>query len=99
MFVLSIFLSCLFDTPLGIPGSSPDAAREVKCILKRYPKWWFSKGIPLIAGKFNKSRLVRYFNLARYMIEYKKALVRDTNQPINQPIVQEKSSHEIFMGI
>ena len=27
-----------------------------------HPKWWFSKGIPLISGK---SRLVKYYNLAR----------------------------------
>ena len=29
------------------------------------PKWWFSKGIPLISGK---SRLVKYYNLARLII-------------------------------
>ena len=33
--------------------------------LKRpHPKWWFSKGNPLISGK---SRLVKYYNLARYI--------------------------------
>ncbi len=33
--------------------------------LKRpHPKWWFSKGNPLISGK---SRLVKYYNLTRYM--------------------------------
>ncbi len=30
-----------------------------------HPKWWFSKGIPLISGK---SRLVRYYNLARVFL-------------------------------
>ena len=29
------------------------------------PKWWFSKGNPLISGK---SRLVKHYNLARYHI-------------------------------
>ena len=29
-----------------------------------HPKWWFSKGNLLISGK---SRLVKYYNLARYM--------------------------------
>ena len=28
------------------------------------PKWWFSKGNPLISGK---SRLVKYYNLARFV--------------------------------
>ena len=30
-----------------------------------FPKWWFSKGIPLISGK---SRLVKYYNLARILV-------------------------------
>ena len=29
-----------------------------------FPKWWFSKGNPLISGK---SRLVKYYNLARIL--------------------------------
>ena len=29
-----------------------------------HPKWWFSMGNPFISGK---SRLVKYYNLARYM--------------------------------
>ena len=33
-------------------------------LTRPHPKWWFSKGIPLISGK---SRLVKYYNLARYM--------------------------------
>ena len=35
-------------------------------LVQLYPKWWFSKGNPLISGK---SRLVKYYdhNLARYM--------------------------------
>ena len=32
-----------------------------------HPKWWFSKGNPLISGK---SRLVKCYNLARYMHLY-----------------------------
>ena len=28
------------------------------------PKWWFSKGNPLILGK---SRFVKYYNLARFL--------------------------------
>ena len=31
-------------------------------LTRPHPKWWFSKGIPLISGK---SRLVKYYNLAR----------------------------------
>ena len=33
-------------------------------LTRPHPKWWFSKGILLISGK---SRLVKYYNLARYM--------------------------------
>ena len=32
-------------------------------LTRPHPKWWFSKGNPLISGK---SRLVKYYNLARY---------------------------------
>ena len=32
-------------------------------LTRPHPKWWFSKGIPIISGK---SRLVKYYNLARY---------------------------------
>ncbi len=31
-------------------------------LTRPHPKWWFSKGTPLISGK---SRLVKYYNLAR----------------------------------
>ena len=31
-------------------------------LTRPHPKWWFSKGIPLISGK---SRFVKYYNLAR----------------------------------
>ena len=31
-------------------------------LTRPHPKWWFSKGIPLTSGK---SRLVKYYNLAR----------------------------------
>ena len=31
-------------------------------LTRHHPKWWFSKGNPLISGK---SRLVKYYNLAR----------------------------------
>ena len=36
-------------------------------LTRPHPKWWFSKGNPLISGK---SRLVKYYNLARcnYMV-------------------------------
>ena len=33
-------------------------------LTRPHPKWWFSKGNPLISGK---SRLVKYYNLARFM--------------------------------
>ena len=32
-------------------------------LTRPHPKWWFSKGNPLISGK---SRLVKYYNLARW---------------------------------
>ena len=35
------------------------------------PKWWFSKGNPLISGK---SRLVKYYNLARKMVLFQGSL-------------------------
>ena len=49
----------------------PNGARTFGgfCLEKFGPhlKWWFSKGIPLISGK---SRLVKYYNLARYIYIY-----------------------------
>ena len=36
-------------------------------LTRPHPKWWFSKGNPLISGK---SRLVKYYNLARSMVKY-----------------------------
>ena len=33
-------------------------------LTRPHPKWWFTTGIPLISGK---SRLVKYYNLARYI--------------------------------
>ena len=33
-------------------------------LTRPHPKWWFSKGNPLISGK---SRLVKYYNLTRYL--------------------------------
>ena len=36
-------------------------------LTRPHPKWWFSKGIPLISGK---SRLVKYYNLARNIDRY-----------------------------
>ena len=35
-------------------------------VSRGHPKWWFSKGNPLISGK---SRLVKYYNLARFIKE------------------------------
>ena len=37
-----------------------------------HPKWWFSKGNPLISGK---SRLVKYYNLPRS--HYRLAIILD----------------------
>ena len=34
-------------------------------LTRPHPKWWFSKGNPIISGK---SRLVKYYNLARSML-------------------------------
>ena len=36
----------------------------LQCFVREIPKWWFSKGNPLISGK---SRLVKYYNLARLL--------------------------------
>ena len=36
-------------------------------LTRPHPKWWFSKGNPLISGK---PRLVEYYNLARYIYIY-----------------------------
>ena len=55
------FLRMLFDLSeyllLKIWSNYSDLTRP-------YPKWWFSKGNPLISGK---TRLVKYYNLARKM--------------------------------
>ena len=49
-----------------------EASKKIHIIWSNYsgltrphPKWWFSKGNPLISGK---SRLVKYYNLARYNV-------------------------------
>ena len=34
-------------------------------LTRPHPKWWFSKGNPLISGK---PRLVKYYNLARFFV-------------------------------
>ena len=44
------------------PGSSWSNYSD---LTRPHPKWWFSKGIPLISGK---SRLVKYYNLARIQV-------------------------------
>ena len=50
------FRILLFSIPLHLVWSNySDFTRP-------HPKWWFSKGNPLISGK---SRLVKYYNLAR----------------------------------
>ena len=36
-------------------------------LTRPHPKWWFSKGIPLIS---RKSRLVKYYNLARKIMRW-----------------------------
>ena len=47
------------ETPIYLVKLARDLTRPI------YPKWWFSKGNPLCLGK---SRLVKYCNLARYII-------------------------------
>ena len=42
-------------------------------LTRPHPKWWFSKGNPLISGK---SRLVKYYNLARSMSQQKVAVTQ-----------------------
>ena len=54
-------------------------------LTRPHPKWWFSKGHPLISGK---SRLVKYYNLARiYVIanmwKVKLRLIRQPGQPLS----------------
>ena len=49
--------ACLGNLPY-IWSNYSDLTRPIS------PKWWFSKGNPLISGK---SRLVKYYNLARYI--------------------------------
>ena len=36
-------------------------------LTRPHPKWWFSKGNPLISGK---SRVVKYYNLPIYIYIY-----------------------------
>ena len=43
-------------------------------LTRPHPKWWFSKGNPLISGK---SRLVKYYNLARNIIRFRGWLSRE----------------------
>ena len=48
-------------------------------LTRPHPKWWFSKGNPLISGK---SRLVKYYNLARIMSFRSQSLLGDTTDPV-----------------
>ena len=43
-------------------GTEPQVWSNYSNLTRPHPKWWFSKGHPLISGK---SRLVKYYNLAR----------------------------------
>ena len=63
--VLGSFLSTFFRRSLQkiLPLTSEATVWSNYSDLTRpHPKWWFSKGNPLISGK---SRLVKYYNLAR----------------------------------
>ena len=44
-------------------------------LTRPHPKWWFSKGNPVISGN---SRLVKYYNLARYNDRPDRQLERST---------------------
>ena len=59
-------------------------------LTRLHPKWWFSKGNHLISGK---SRLVKYYDLARYMIGQIYDGVAD------QGIYQEASIHRRFFAV
>ena len=47
-------------------------------LTRPHPKWWFSNGNPLISGK---SRLVKYYNLARYYVRNQKHPWNPTKTP------------------
>ena len=54
-----------FPEVRGVKIDTMNLVKLARDLTRPHPKWWFSKGIPLISGK---SRLVKYFNLARWMI-------------------------------
>ena len=57
-------------------------------LTRPHPKWWFSKGNPLISGK---SRLVKYYNLARLF-----GLMRAYDDPFIDFIAGNERSY--FLG-
>ena len=72
-------------------------------LTRPHPKWWFSKGYPLISGK---SRLVKYYNLTRmYRINRKGWDIRDQTfsstgaDSVTVTHVQMKLYIYIFVGV
>ena len=64
MEVYPIIYSFFFFIPpvVGLGISEPSTWSNYSDLTRPHPKWWFSKGNPLISGK---PRLVKYYNLAR----------------------------------
>ena len=52
------------STPNYLPDDNELIWSNYSDLTRPHPKWWFSKGNPLISGK---SRLVKYYNLTRLM--------------------------------
>ena len=59
-------------------------------LTRPHPKWWFSKGNPLIS---EKPRLVKYYNLARYMREICLCIFFPTTRSKSKPFVETRISH------
>ena len=61
---IPLFTGFLFNIQpvVGLGISEPSTWSNYSDLTRPHPKWWFSKGNPLISGK---PRLVKYYNLAR----------------------------------
>ncbi len=63
---LQIFPNHLYDFG-GLEPQKSWIWANYSDLTRPQPKWWFSKGNPTISGK-SRLRLVKYYNLARWMV-------------------------------
>ena len=87
-----VYIYIYSDVPIYI--SSGQIIATSHDLTRPHPKWWFSKGNPLIS---EKSRLVKYYNLGRYhlMSLFYQEMTWTTRQRKSVSVV---SSKRLFMA-